>query len=329
MTIGVVSRKKAYTGDGVTSSFTVPFQFYDIAVYINGVRISPSLYTTSQPGIGTTGTLTFTPGNTPAYGASLLIVAETAILQSVDYIENDAFPAETTERIADRLTMIAQELAAALSKAVRFGATAADLPTLNPTSLDQKLLVGSATAGIAAYAPPKAGLVGVSAVGVPYISEQWLAPETISVTRETYQGDTFSAPSFVPGGGGGAWASVPFSASNFSGGDTMTWTVEAGDVVDFSYSMSGTTMTVAFVINDSVVGGTSARDLLIKIPGGRSAARVTCNAVFGADPSYYGAVFAFTNAGSQYIQIRKLGSTDNWAAGSTFTYGQISFEVTP
>lgn len=73
--------------------------------------------------------------------------------------------------------------------------------------------------------------------------------------------------------GAGVWTAVPHSAGDFTANGSMTWTVEAGDLFEFSYAMFGDLMVVSFVIFGSTIGGTPNTLLNVKIPAGKLAAR--------------------------------------------------------
>lgn len=115
MTVGVVDRSVSYTAVGSAGPYTIPFQFFEIAVYLDGVLVSPTLYTITWDSdeAGQAGQIDFIdPDNLPT--GALLIVGATAVTQQTDYAENGAFPADSHEKALDRLTMIAQEHATQL-----------------------------------------------------------------------------------------------------------------------------------------------------------------------------------------------------------------------
>lgn len=48
----------------------------------------------------------------------MLIVRDVPATQAIDYLANDAFPAETHEKGLDKLTVLAQQLATKLARAL-------------------------------------------------------------------------------------------------------------------------------------------------------------------------------------------------------------------
>lgn len=112
MTVSNIPRRADYDGDGSTVEFPVTFQFYEIAVYVDGVlQVEGADYVVSQEAPGLEGSVIFIADNdaTPASNSKIVILGTTDVTQSVDYVNNDDFPAESHEGALDRLTMIAQE----------------------------------------------------------------------------------------------------------------------------------------------------------------------------------------------------------------------------
>ena len=116
MTIDNTERTISYTTTGVSlGPFSVPFNFFEIDVYLDDELVAPSEYTITQTVTGSTGSITFDL-NMP--DGELRIDGATALTQQTDYTENSAFPADSHEKALDRLTMIAQELKASIASAV-------------------------------------------------------------------------------------------------------------------------------------------------------------------------------------------------------------------
>lgn len=125
--ISITTTRVAYTGDGTTVAFPVPFPFFaetDLEVIerviATGAETVQSLggqYSVTG-GDGETGTVTAVA----APGATLqwIIRRLTARTQTVDFVSNDPLPAEQQEQAFDRDVMRAQELDELLSRAIRF-----------------------------------------------------------------------------------------------------------------------------------------------------------------------------------------------------------------
>lgn len=110
MTVSPGVSRADYIGNGVTTTYDVPFQFFEIIVFLNNFEvINGTDYTITQTSPGMPGSVTFTtaPGN----GVPVSIQGNTVIKQDVDLTDEDAFPADTIERAFDRLTMISKDLA--------------------------------------------------------------------------------------------------------------------------------------------------------------------------------------------------------------------------
>ena len=129
MTINATATTLSYDGNGSTTAFPVSFQFFGtattaelkvievtISTGAEALKTNGSDYTVSG-GNGATGTVT--ASTAPASGKRWVIIRNTTNSQNVDYVENDAFPAEIHERTVDRLTALVQEIATILDKVLK------------------------------------------------------------------------------------------------------------------------------------------------------------------------------------------------------------------
>lgn len=136
MTISSTTNRISHDGNGATLEFSVPFTFFGgdelqviervIATGAETVKSLNNDYTV-QGGDGAAGAVMASVA--PPSTVSWTILRRTKRTQAIDYTDNDPFPAETHERGLDRVTMIAQDSASAVDRALRFPAT--DLSTLN------------------------------------------------------------------------------------------------------------------------------------------------------------------------------------------------------
>ena len=159
MTVSSTTTKVSYTGNNATTVFAYTFKIFasgEIKVYVDNVlKTLTTHYTLSGVGSASGGNVTFTAGNTPGTGASVVFVRSIARTQVTDYVENDNFPAETHEAALDKLTFIAQELDNTLSSDIfRFSESVADAGTvtitLNATDRANKLLSFDASGNLIA-----------------------------------------------------------------------------------------------------------------------------------------------------------------------------------
>ncbi len=108
MTVSNTTRTKSYTGTGGLTRFAVPYQFFELGVYVDNELQDPSTYTIEQTDEGLEGTVVF--DTAPVGGAVVTIKSATEAKQETDYVENDAFPAASHEKAIDRLTMAIQDI---------------------------------------------------------------------------------------------------------------------------------------------------------------------------------------------------------------------------
>lgn len=131
MTLASAVNSVSYAGNGSTTSFPISFYFLDAADIRAILRDNatgdetewsqPADFTVSGAGNPSGGTLSAAAA--PASGKTLFVYREVPIVQPVDYVENDAFPAESHERALDRLTMIAQQIASEIGRSFRLQKT--------------------------------------------------------------------------------------------------------------------------------------------------------------------------------------------------------------
>lgn len=140
MTISSTQSKTIYGGNGSTTGFAIPFMFTrddDIEVVLTdteGVEETLTVSTNYQiSGAGEQNGGVCTLNIPPEAGQTLVIRRRPAIVQEVDYLENDPFPAATHEAALDKLTMICQSLEEKLDRTITFRVSSAvsgvELPT--------------------------------------------------------------------------------------------------------------------------------------------------------------------------------------------------------
>ena len=132
MTVSTTIIKNSHNGNGSTTNFAYQFKILqdsDLVVIIRsstGTETTKTLtthYTVAGAGDASGGSITFTTGNTPASGETVVIRRNIPQTQAIDYIANDPFPAETHEEGLDRTTMIAQQVSEATDRSIKLSRT--------------------------------------------------------------------------------------------------------------------------------------------------------------------------------------------------------------
>ena len=131
MTISTTIIKNSYSGNGSTSAFTYNFKITDdddIEVIIRSsagtetVKSKGTHYTVAGVG-NNSGTVTFTSGNIPASGETVLLRRSTPKTQAMDLIDNDPMSADTIETAHDKSIAIAQELQEQIDRSIKLSRT--------------------------------------------------------------------------------------------------------------------------------------------------------------------------------------------------------------
>ena len=132
MTISTTTIKNSYSGNDSSDAFSYTFKITadsEMQVIIRsstGTETVKSLtthYTVSGAGAASGGTVTFTSGNIPATGETVILRRNTTQTQGMDLIENDPLPANTLETAIDKNLAIAQELQEQLDRSFKISRT--------------------------------------------------------------------------------------------------------------------------------------------------------------------------------------------------------------
>lgn len=156
MTVPTSTAKSGpYAGAGTTGPFTVGFRFLEnshlqvIKTSTLGVESTLTLtsdYTVTGAG-GTSGAITLTAAL--AVGEKLTVLRKVPFTQLADYVQNDAFPAESHERALDLLTMEIQQIAEETSRSLKVGPSSSTSPEFYMQYV-QEAIDGAAAAEISA-----------------------------------------------------------------------------------------------------------------------------------------------------------------------------------
>jgi hypothetical protein len=148
MTVSSETKRADYTGNGSTTNFATVFRFLqnsDVKVILTvtatgteTVQTETTNYTLVGAGLDGGGTVTMLVA--PPSGTTLTIKRDVPLTQGTDYVENDAFPAESHERALDKLTMITQQMQEELDRSLKLQETDQSAGLLVPSPDNGKLL---------------------------------------------------------------------------------------------------------------------------------------------------------------------------------------------
>ena len=131
MTLSTLTVKNSYSGNGSTTAFNYTFGINstsELKVIIRsslGTETTKTItthYTVADAGAAG-GTVTFTSGNTPASGETVVLIRDTDLTQETDYVANDPFPAETHEDALDKMQMQIQEIQEEVDRSIKLSRT--------------------------------------------------------------------------------------------------------------------------------------------------------------------------------------------------------------
>ena len=132
MTVSTTINKVVYIGNGIATSFAIPFPFLEkehLKVYqrLNNVQSERTDWVISD------GNMIFETA--PFENAQIVIMREVPFTQETDYRENEILPAETLEKNFDNLTMQVQQLKEQADRAV----TVSMFSDSNPSEIVSKI----------------------------------------------------------------------------------------------------------------------------------------------------------------------------------------------
>lgn len=136
MTVSTETASVSYAGNGVTVTWAVPYYILEsshVRVTLRSSAGGESIktlttdYTVANAGTNPSTATVTAVSFIPATGETILIDRDVPATQETDLAENDSLPAETVERVFDKLTMLYQQVATAVTRALR-------LPASSPVS---------------------------------------------------------------------------------------------------------------------------------------------------------------------------------------------------
>ena len=155
-TVSIETTKIGYTCNGSTTSHTYPFRVFEdndiqaIVTSSGGTETTLVLntdYTVTGAGSVSGGTVVLTAGSKCPSGSKLTILRNIELTQDTDYVDGEAFSAESLENALDKQTLIIQQEKEKNDRALKIprGSTvSASLPAVVPSGLFAWNALGSA-----------------------------------------------------------------------------------------------------------------------------------------------------------------------------------------
>lgn len=213
MTISTNYEPVKYTGNSVTTVFTFSYPFFastDLLVYLDGV-LQTTGYTVSG-GAGSSGTVTFSVA--PTTGVIITIELSLPYTQLDNYVENQAFPADTLEKGLDRAALRDQQLANSIERSLVFPATlSGSLIGELPQPVDDKMLVWDGTTGLVKNGPSSSDVENVL-VDAEAAAATATAQAAIATTKASEASASAAAAAATVGSITYLWASTATGTSD-------------------------------------------------------------------------------------------------------------------
>lgn len=125
-----------------------------------------------------------------------------------------------------------------------------------------------------------------------------------------------------------SWQTPTYAAGSYTANNSMTWTVQSGDVTAFEYLLQGDTLVMAVHIEGSTVGGTPSTELRIALPDNRTVAKATGNPCQIKDGGSWVEGLMFTSAGDAFVRVSRAdGGNFSSSTNDTAVIGGLFIEV--
>ena len=282
MTVSSETNKVIYTCDGSTTVFPYTFTIFedtDLEVILytiaDGTETTLTL-TTHYTVSGAPGTGNVTTVSTYSSAYKLIVRRGLAYKQETDYVENDPFPAETHEDVADKAVMLIQQIKEITDRAIvqdssqssdlTFPAASADKIigwNSGATALENKTNPATAAAASAAAAASSATDAETAQTAAEAAQTAAETAQTNAETAETNAETAETNAETAQAAAEAAAASVPtFTRATFDNGDlstgVLTVTHSLGLSAPYSVRIEIFDNNGNLIIPDEVTGATNS-----------------------------------------------------------------------
>lgn len=161
-TVTVETARIQYNCNGVTTAYTYPFEILEdddlLAIKASSSGVETTLvlntdYTVAGAGSTTGGTVTLTAASKCASGYTLTLLRNIELTQETDYVDGEAFSAESIENAFDKMALIQQQQAERIDRSLKLkkSSTLTDIDV--PSGAGKVIGWNSAGTGFATYSP--------------------------------------------------------------------------------------------------------------------------------------------------------------------------------
>ena len=318
MTVSTTIIKNFHNGNGSATNFAYQFRILqdtDLLVIIRtnstGAETTKTLsthYTVAGAGDASGGSITFTSGNVPASGETVVIRRNVPQTQAIDYIANDPFPAETHEEGLDRGTMVAQQVAEESDRSIKLSRT--------NTMTSTEFTVGATDRANKVLAFDASGEISVVQELGTFKGNSATTTTAAYVVRDIVKGTTAAQLNNI-------YICIQASPIGTALTNTSYWTLIV-DAVSAATSATAAASSATASANSATASASSATTSGNSATASANSATASANSATAAATSETNAEAAFDNFDDRYLGAKSSApSTDN--DGNALITGALYF----
>ena len=321
MTVSSSTSRVSYNGNGSTTVFAYTFRVFDqddLTVIIrsaNGtetVKTITTHYTVS--GVGSAGGGNVTMLTAPASGETLVIIREQDLIQELDIVPNDPFPASSVEDALDKLTFMVQQHEETLGRTIKASRT--------NTISGSEFTISAADRANKVFAFDSSGNVSITQ-GIGIYRGNWAAASTYSV-RDIVK-DTSNNNIYIANTAHTSTGSQPIS----SNADVAKWDLLV-DASSATTSAAAAASSASAASSSASAASSSASSASTSASNAATSESNASSSASAAATSASNAAASFDSFDDRYLGAKSTGSGDPTLDndGNALIDGALFFDTT-
>ncbi len=321
MTVSSSTSRVSYNGNGSTTVFAYTFRVFDqddLTVIIrsaNGtetVKTITTHYTVS--GVGSAGGGNVTMLTAPASGETITILREQDLIQELDIVPNDPFPASSVEDALDKLTFMVQQHEETLGRTIKASRT--------NTISGSEFTISAADRANKVFAFDSSGNVSITQ-GIGIYRGNWAAASTYSV-RDIVK-DTSNNNIYIANTAHTSTGSQPIS----SNADVAKWDLLV-DASSATTSAAAAASSASAASSSASAASSSASSASTSASNAATSESNASSSASAAATSASNAAASFDSFDDRYLGAKSTGSGDPTLDndGNALIDGALFFDTT-